>query len=573
MAEEHGFRNAQVTVIAPTGTIGLVMDCDTTGIEPDFALVKLKKLAGGGYFRIINQSVPEALKRLGYSPQEIEAIRRHAVGRGTLAGAPGVDHARLSSAGFTEEMIAAVEERLPTSFDIRFVFNPCTFGLDTCREAFDIDNEDLADPSFDLLSYLGLSDSEIREANEYCCGSMTVEGAPGLRDEHLAVFDCANRCGRQGTRFLSWQAHVRMMAAAQPFISGAISKTINLPREARVSDIDDAHNLSWSLGLKAIALYRDGSKLSQPLSAEASDFSWTFDELERGRAGIGVDAAEVAEKIVYRYISQRRRLPDRRRGYTQKAIVGGHKVYVRTGEYEDSTIGEIFVDMHREGAAFRSLMNAFAIAVSLGLQYGVPLEEFVDAFVYSRFEPNGVVRGHDRIKMATSVIDYIFRELAVTYLGRHDLAQVEAEDVRPDAVNRPEHESTAPAVAPPAPENGNGHAPEAEAETAASPPDTEDSLPLLMSEVAYDEMPTPDSGDHFDIRLLRTAGGGGGMLGLQTADTRTDPVVWAGLSSELSQARLQGFEGDPCPTCQNFTMVRNGTCLKCMTCGSTSGCS
>ncbi len=433
LGEQHGYRNAQATVIAPTGTIGLVMDCDTTGIEPDFALVKFKKLAGGGYFKIINRAVPEALRVLGYSEREIADIETYAVGHGTLAGAPGINHAELKAKGFTPEAIERLEKALPTAFDIRFAFNKWTLGEAFCTEALGLSPEDLARPAFDMLAALGFSRREIEAANVHVCGAMTVEGAPHLRPEHYAVFDCANPCGRNGKRFLSVESHIRMMAAAQPFVSGAISKTVNMPNEATVEDCKQAYLLSWKLGLKANALYRDGSKLSQPLQSqliadedEDEDAIEAF--VEKPAAGRAAALAEkVVEKVVERIVvmRERERMPDRRKGYTQKAVVGGHKVYLRTGEYDDGRLGEIFIDMHKEGAALRSLLNNFAIAVSLGLQYGVPLDEYVDAFTFTRFEPSGPVQGNDSIKYATSILDYVFRELAVSYLDRFDLAHVD----------------------------------------------------------------------------------------------------------------------------------------------------
>ena len=438
LGEEHGYRNAQATVIAPTGTIGLVMDCDTTGIEPDFALVKFKKLAGGGYFKIINQAAPDALRALGYRESEIAEIEAYAVGHGSMGQAPGINPTTLRAKGFTDEKIAAVEKGLKSAFDIKFVFNRWTLGDDFLTQTLKVPAEKLSDPTFELLPFLGFSKKDIEAANTHICGAMTLEGAPGLKLEHYPVFDCANPCGRIGKRYLSVESHIRMMAAAQPFISGAISKTINMPNDATVEDCKAAYLLSWRLALKANALYRDGSKLSQPLnSALISDDD---DEADEGiealiQAPAAAKAAAAAEKIVERVIERverirsREKLPARRKGYTQKAVVGGHKVYLRTGEYDDGRLGEIFIDMHKEGATFRSLMNNFAIAISLGLQYGVPLEEYVEAFTFTRFEPAGFVQGNDAIKNATSLLDYVFRELAVSYLGRADLAHVSPAEI------------------------------------------------------------------------------------------------------------------------------------------------
>ena len=447
LGEQHGYRNAQATVVAPTGTIGLVMDCDTTGIEPDFALVKFKKLAGGGYWKIINRAVPEALRVLGYGEAQIAEIETYAVGHGSLGQAPAINHTTLKAKGFTPEIIEKVEKALPTAFDIKFVFNKWTLGEEFLRDTLKLPAEVLAQPGFDLLTHLGFTKREIEAANIHVCGAMTVEGAPHLKPEHYAVFDCANPCGKIGKRYLSVESHIRMMAAAQPFISGAISKTINMPNEATVEDCKAAYLLSWKLALKANALYRDGSKLSQPLQsqliADDDDDDDTADAvsafIEKPQAARAAAAAErVVEKIVERItvLRERERMPDRRKGYTQKAVVGGHKVYLRTGEYEDGRLGEIFIDMHKEGAALRSLLNNFAIAISLGLQYGVPLEEYVDAFTFTRFEPQGPVQGNDSIKYATSILDYVFRELAISYMERFDLAHVDPNDGGFDALGK-----------------------------------------------------------------------------------------------------------------------------------------
>jgi ribonucleoside-diphosphate reductase alpha chain len=519
LGKAHGYRNAQVTVLAPTGTIGLVMDCDTTGIEPDFALVKFKKLAGGGYFKIINQSIPVALRSLGYSAAQIDDIVAYCVGRGTLSGAPAINHDTLRARGFDEAGLARIEQALAASFDITFAFNGWTLGEGYLASRLGISDPQLAEWNGNLLRALGFAPAEIEAANDYCCGTMTVEGAPHLRPEHLGVFDCANRCGKTGRRFIPVDAHIRMMAAAQPFISGAISKTINMPSDATIEDVKRAYHTSWRGMLKAVALYRDGSKLSQPLNATADD-----GEDDAAAADVEQMAERLTERVVTQYIRERHRLPDRRSGYTQKAVVGNHKVYLRTGEYEDGSLGEIFLDMHKEGAAFRSLMNCFAIAISLGLQHGVPLEEFVDAFVFTRFEPNGMVKGNDRIKMATSVIDYVFRELAISYLGRTDLSHVPDEDLRSDTLGS---------------KPGQGPI----AETAPSAPVTR---------------PTSR---HVGTRAVPTLSGGSSNL----AESKTLSA------SEL--ARLKGYEGDPCSDCGQFTMVRNGTCLKCITCGTTTGCS
>ncbi|MEO8326049.1 MAG: adenosylcobalamin-dependent ribonucleoside-diphosphate reductase, partial [Nitrospirota bacterium] len=431
LGEQYGYRNAQATVIAPTGTIGLVMDCDTTGIEPDFALVKFKKLAGGGYFKIINQSLPPALRHLGYSSSQIQDIITYATGTRTLKQAPFINHETLLAKGFDRAVLERMEATLDGAFDIHFAFNKWTLTEEFCLEKLGLTESQLQSPQLNILKILSFTQEEILAATDFCCGTMTVEGAPHLKPEHLPIFDCANRCGRTGQRFISPPAHIRMMAAAQPFISGAISKTINMPAEASVESVKEAYMLSWTSMVKAVALYRDGSKLSQPLNTVSE-----WGDLSAPNEQIASVAKQAASRVLVRYLAKRRPLPTRRAGYTQKAIVGGHKIYLRTGEYEDGTLGEIFLDMHKEGAAFRSLMNCFAIAISLGFQHGVPLEEFVDAFVFTRFEPNGPVKLNDHIKMSTSIIDYIFRELAITYLDRHDLEQVAPEDLRVDALKK-----------------------------------------------------------------------------------------------------------------------------------------
>ncbi|GAB0115267.1 vitamin B12-dependent ribonucleotide reductase [Acidisoma sp. C75] len=549
LGEKHGYRNAQVSVVAPTGTIGLVMDCDTTGIEPDFALVKFKKLAGGGYFKIINRIVPQALATLGYSPAQTDRIIRYAVGHATLAGAPAINHESLAPLGFQEADLAKIESALVSAFDIKFVFNKWTLGEEVLTGRLGFTTAEIEAPGFDLLSALGFSRAQIEAANTYVCGAMTLEGAPELDPAHLPVFDCANPCGRIGVRFLSAESHIRMMAASQPFISGAISKTINMPNAATVEDCEEAYMLSWRLGLKANALYRDGSKLSQPLSSQLIEDEEEAEELIAAPAT--AQAVAMAEKIVERVIhrAERRRLPDRRKGYTQKATVGGHKVYLRTGEYEDGSLAEVFIDMHKEGSAFRSLMNNFAIAISIGLQYGVPLEEFVEAFTFTRFEPAGMVQGNEAIRMATSIIDYIFRELAVSYLARNDLAHVDPADLMPDTVGSGANEGNLP-------RSGSETAEQARARLA----DIQRGVSLGFVRG------TMGSGGLAAGASPAAAGGGTSFVAeaVSAADDR---------ASRMREAKVKGYEGDSCPECGNFTMVRNGTCLKCVTCGSTSGCS
>ncbi len=573
LGEKHGYRNAQTSVIAPTGTIGLVMDCDTTGIEPDFALVKFKKLAGGGYFKIINHSVPGALEKLGYGSAQIEEIVSYAVGHGSIGNAPGINTTSLIGHGFGPREIEKVESALGSAFDIRFVFNQWTLGTEFCQNVLGIPAEKLNDPTFDLLRHLGYSKADIEAANDHVCGTMTLEGAPHLDPAHYHVFDCANPCGKKGKRYLSVNSHIYMMAAAQSFISGAISKTINMPNDATIEDCQKAYELSWKLGVKANALYRDGSKLSQPLaSALVEDDDEALEILESGSAQekAAVIAEKIVEKVIIKEIARgREKLPERRKGYTQKAIVGGHKVYLRTGEYGDGQLGEIFIDMHKEGAGFRAMMNNFAIAVSVGLQYGVPLEEFVDAFTFTKFEPAGLVQGNDSIKNATSILDYIFRELAVSYLDRTDLAHVKPQGASFDDLGRGEEE-------------GVSNVSEI-SETAASR-----SLEVLkqISSTGYLRKRLPQELVVFQGgqgEFVRT--GTDPVAALQTLVPETSIRASASVTTTTAmasgtvtmdartKAKMQGYEGEACGDCGNYTLVRNGTCMKCNTCGATSGCS
>jgi ribonucleoside-diphosphate reductase alpha chain len=501
----HGYRNSQASVLAPTGTIGLLMDCDTTGVEPDFALVKFKKLAGGGYFKIVNQSVPAALKRLGYDEPAIQKIVRYAIGTGSFEGTPHVNRATLLQRGLTAPEIDRLERVLPSMLDIRFAFVRGMLSDETL-DRLKVSPAEREKPLFNALPFLGFTEAQIQEANEATCGSLTVEGAPGLKAEHLPVFDCANRCGPKGTRYIAPMGHVRMMGAVQPFISGAISKTVNLPDDATVQEVEQIYFESWKLGLKAVALYRDGSKLSQPLVT-------------------GKKAAETVETTSPPKL-HRRRLPKRRHGFTQEARIAGHKVFLRTGEYEDGTLGEIFIDMHKEGAAFRSMMNCFAISVSMGLQYGVPLEHLVDQFVFTRFEPAGRVEGHENLRACTSVIDYVFRALGVEYLNRTDLAHIVTEDMQGQTTNKP-HATGHPVGREHRQGNGGNGG------TVAEPPTAHLPGSAIQSTLAPNEF-------HGDAQ----------------------------------DAQLSKFPGDApaCDNCGHITM-RNGTCYKCLNCGTSMGCS
>ncbi|MDB9818440.1 vitamin B12-dependent ribonucleotide reductase [Pelagibacterales bacterium] len=552
LGQKYGYRNAQTSVIAPTGTIGLVMDCDTTGIEPDFAMVKFKKLAGGGYFKIINRTVPDALNQLQYTEGEITEIINYAVGHGTLESAPFINHETLKEKGFTEKELSILESNLKNVFDIRFSFNIFTLGKEFCIDVLNFSEEQLNDFNFNMLSELGFSSKEIDEANTYCCGTMTLEEAPHIKDEHLSVFDCANPCGKIGKRFLSTESHIKMMAAAQPFISGAISKTINMPNDASVDDCMEAYLMSWKLGTKANALYRDGSKLSQPLASKlVEDVEDEEEEIMSKPTPIEQTMAiaqQAAQQAVY---GARNKVPDRRKGYIQKAIVGGHKVYLHTGEYEDGTLGEIFIDMHKEGAFLRSLMNNFAIAISIGLQYGVPLEEYVEAFTFTRFDPSGVVQGNNRIKNSTSILDYVFRELAVSYLGRNDLAHTDSSDVDFSLGAGAEEGALK-----------KNQIPWKIVKKMSSQGflrgQTSENLMVVNSSNnagSYSESPKVEQGASVTPDAIKSS-------------ASSDPMV-----SKVQVARMMGYEGDACPECSAFTLVRNGTCLKCDSCGATTGCS
>lgn len=594
---EHGFRNAQVSVIAPTGTIGLLMDCDTTGVEPDFALVKFKKLAGGGHLRIINQAVPRALKALGYSGKQQKAITAHALGHATLEGSPSISFAELKKRGFSDFEIDIVAKALPEAFDVRYVFTATHLGEEFCKDGLGFSDEQLAAHGHDLLPLIGFSEADILAANIYCSGALTLEGAPELKDRDLPVFDCATPCGRTGIRALTPDAHILMMAAAQPFVSGAISKTVNMPSSASIEDVAQVYSRSHALGLKAVALYRDGCKLSQPLNSavfsdvQLDEFEDSLDAPQAARAHIA--AERIVEKVVERIIEKpvkRERLPDRRTGYIQKASIGGHKVYLHTGEFKNGRLGEIFIDMHKEGAAFRSLMNNFAIAISIGLQYGVPLEEFVEAYVFTRFEPSGPVQGNDKIKFANSILDYIFRELGISYLGWQDLAHNTDTLTAPDELGKGAAERNAgretadaqgqlllegvskgflrkpaidehnilPFAKPVNDDAQQDNASDNAAEQDRKGTETQDDIYAL-------EIDTEALGKDAERAAKTTLKASGASLPLERHSSARPAAN--------TQARFQGYTGDACPECGHFTLIRNGTCQKCDSCGSTTGCS
>lgn len=527
LGEKHGFRNAQVSVIAPTGTIGLVMDCDTTGIEPDFAIVKFKKLAGGGYFKIVNQSVHKALINLGYTSEQIETIEQFSKGHGTLIGSPGITRESLMEKGFTEEKLSVIEDQLDNVFDIKFAFNKWALGEDFCK-SLGFTDADLASPDFDMLSFLGYSAKEIELTNDYVCGTMMIEGAPGLKPEHLPIFDCANKCGKNGKRFIPYMAHVRMMAAVQPFISGAISKTVNMPMEATVEEVNNVYMESWKTMIKAIALYRDASKLSQPLNSAYFD---DLDEIVMLGDEDTLDETkgpkEVQDRIIDRmdYEKNRRRLPKRRKGYIREAYVNGHKVFLRTGEYEDGALGEIFIDMYKEGASFKGLLNCFAVLASKALQYGMPLEELVNSFTFTRFEPAGTVMGHEAIKNATSILDYVFRSIGYDYLGREDFVHVKAVDEVGS--------------------NNHSHGSDDMVEPLSSEPVAKSpALPELKHVPQASSKQVQEQVNSQSAEMLR-----------------------------VEQAKVKGYTGEQCTNCGSMNVKQNGSCVVCEDCGMTSGCS
>jgi len=552
LGEEHGYRNAQVSVLAPTGTIGLVMDCDTTGIEPDFALVKFKKLSGGGYFKIVNGSVPRALRTLGYTPAEIAEIERYAKGHGTIIGCPHISPEELRARGLAESTIEALDRQMATVFDIRFAFNKFTVGEEQLRSLGAI-GEEAADPALDVLALLGYTPEQIEAANRYVCGTMTIEGAPGLRAEHLPVFDCATRCGRLGTRFIEPMGHVKMMAAAQPFISGAISKTINMPAEATIEEVDEVYMESWRLMLKAIALYRDGSKLSQPLNATAdsglveevtlhdADAAHLAGDEDNWNENVAMEQVQerIVEKVYHR--AERRRLPKRRHGFVREATVGGHKVFLRTGEYEDGALGEIFIDMYKEGASFKGLMNCFAVLASKALQYGMPLEKMVDTFTFTRFEPSGPVQGHEAIKNATSIIDYVFRAIGYEYLGREDFVHVKAVDETEGNEDR---------------NGGKGKG--------ARAPEARNGGKVSPGQALYAQQRTGRNGEA--ARAVESTG-------TATNGTTTTAKAPVATDRSIATARAQGYTGDQCGNCGSMRVKQNGACHVCEDCGTTSGCS
>lgn len=541
LGEKHGYRNAQVSVLAPTGTIGLVMDCDTTGIEPDFAVVKFKKLAGGGYFKIVNQSVQKALRKLGYSERQISEIEKYAKGNGTLTGCPHINRVSLIEKGFTEEKIDQIETQLPNVFDIRFAFNKWSLGEDFLK-SIGVSEQAMKSQNFSLLKELGFTEKQIEEANDYVCGTMMLEGAPHLTEEHLPIFDTASKCGKNGKRFIPYIAHVKIMAAAQPFISGAISKTVNMPEEATVSEIGGVYQQAWKLMLKAIAIYRDTSKLSQPLNTKLDDKLVEEVTLDDNKFDEESHPTEVVTNKPEFRKPIRQKLPPKRHGNIREATINTHKVYLRTGEYEDGTLGEIFIDMYKEGAAFRGLLNSFAILTSKALQYGIPIEELVDTFVFTRFDPSGVVQGHERIKTTTSVLDFIFRSLAIDYLGRNDLAHVppSIDDEKPiqieKSMNNPNYSNNKV-------EKKN----------------------IEIEDIEGNGQILTEFEKQHDINIMAELKG-------QETNTSSEKKNKS-LSFEKEDAVSMGYTGEQCEVCGSVRIRKNGTCSVCEDCGHTTGCS
>ncbi len=561
MGEQYGYRNAQTTLLAPTGTIGLLMDCSTTGVEPDFALVKFKKLAGGGYFKIANEAVPVALKHLGYSETQVNDIIDYMRGSGDVSNAPHINAASLKAKGFTDADIASVNKALGSAFEMQFAFNVWTLGED-CMKRAGFSPEEYNHPKFNMLRAIGFTKDEIDAANEYVCGTMTIEGAPHLKESDYPVFDCANKCGKKGRRYINWRGHVRQMAAAQPFLSGAISKTINMPHEATLTDVKEAYEESWKLCLKAVALYRDGSKLSQPLNTGSDDEDETEETNSKKKTEAAVvapvqttsltesmeassiaQAIEQASAILHQHVpdshvratyendgsikehriylhGEKHKLPAKRSGITISTKIGKTKVWLRTGEYPNGQLAEIFIDLYKEGTVVKSMMNMFAVSISMALQYGVPLEKLVNKFTFTRFEPAGMT-DHPNVKICTSVIDFVFRVLGMEYLGRTDFVQVP-----PAGIQKKKFEQLA---------------------KVAEVPVKQQTLEVTAP------APAPVSDAQAALPTLEEEGG--------VAQTEADKML----------GEMMG-DAPACPTCGHIT-VRNGSCYKCLNCGDSLGCS
>ena len=497
--------------------------------------MKFKKLAGGGYMKIANQSIGPALKALGYKDKEINEIIKYVIGSMSLEDSPYINKESLIEKGLDENDIKNIEAALPGAFEIQHAFNVFVLGEETLKR-LGIAEEEYTSFDFNLLDKLGFSRNEIAQANETICGTQKIEGAPYLKDEHLDVFDCANKCGKDGERFIHYMGHVRMMAAAQPFISGAISKTVNMPNEASVEDIENCYIESAKIGVKAIAIYRDGSKASQPLSASSDDGESDESDVEvnqildeEAMLIQGNFAPGTSPTRAYAGANRPRfLLPERRAGWTQEAKIGGHKVFLRTGEYPDGTLGEVFIDIAKEGATLKGVLGCFAIAVSKGLQYGVPLEEFVDTFTFQTFEPRGMVEGHENIKMSNSIVDYVFRALGLEYLDRTDIVQV------PPAETKDEDTESCCGEG----ESCCGDKPTQKVETKPAPTQKVETKPAPTQKV------------------------------------ETSSVEKVEATVDTVQEVLGDMMGDApaCDECGHIT-IRNGSCYKCLNCGNSLGCS
>ena len=509
--EKYGFRNAQVTVIAPTGTIGLVMDCDTTGVEPDFALVKFKKLAGGGYMKIINQSVPVALKKLGYKKEQIQDITSHIIGHSSLVDSPFINWKSLKEKGVTEEKLIAIEKTLGNLFSVEMAFNKYSLS-EELLESMGIKKEVYDHSDFSFLKEVGFTQEEIEAANEYVCGTMTIEGAPHIKEEHLSIFDCANRCGNKGKRFIHHTGHIKMLAAVQPFVSGSISKTINMPNESTAEEIKEAYRMSWKLALKANAIYRDGSKLSQPLNTSKKE--------KKANKPEEMSEVEITKKPL------RRRLPNERNSITHKFSIAGHEGYSTVGLYDDGTPGEFFIKMSKEGSTLSGIMDSLALSISLNLQYGVPLEVLISKFTHARFEPAGMTINKE-IPIAKSLMDYIGRWLAIKFLSKEDAKKYHNGEL----VERAYSEGTMA---------------KRSAITFSE---------VKLKEETIDEKKLIEVLEKSKLKPLKKT-----VAVSHEAGSFTTPTA---------------FQTEDAPMCHNCgsCMIRNGSCYKCLDCGETSGCS
>lgn len=552
LGEKFGYRNAQVSCIAPTGTTGLVMDCDTTGLEPDFALVKFKKLVGGGYFKIINGSIEPGLKKLGYSEIQINEIKKYVVGHQTLVDAPHIDHDALKEKGFNDEVIQKVEAVLPTVFQIKYAFTKWTLGDEFLMKELKLSQEEVDDPELDLLAKLGFSKEQIAEVDEYVCGAMTIEGAPYISDDDLAVFDCANKCGSKGTRYISYNGHINQMAATQPFVSGAISKTINMPEEAKMEDVHNAYLTSWKSMLKANAIYRDGSKLSQPLNTSAdadSVYSKLFDFDENDMVADGEFTVEKVQEAIKEIATkpERAKLPDERHSITHKFSIGGHEGYITVGLYENGKPGELFVTMNKQGSTLSGIMDAWASFVSFSLQYGMPLEEVVKKLVFMRFEPAGPTKNSE-IPITQSIMDYIGRWLALRFLNKDKAKKYH----NPMLVDKSYESGTNKRILIPF-INGKGHT---EIRTEIIEKVIQEEINKGVVKKKLNEV---------TVEMVKD------VASAEEKVVTSDEIDFS-LEQQQMALRQNNDDAPMCAECGSIT-IRNGSCYKCVNCGSTTGCS